>query len=102
MDDAFQNIELIQQQLDSISAQLQQLLAIQKLKPASPISPFIPAEEAAKLLHYANPDQLKEEIRQGKIPTQFVRWKTGPKGERRRYLLNVDGYISHLLGKGRR
>ena len=45
-------------------------------------------------------ERLKDEIRRGEIPTQFVRWRTGPKGERRRYFMDADGYILHLRHKG--
>ncbi len=90
------------QYLDAIYQELRRLNARLDLQPSNQISPFIPVVEAAKRLHYANPDRLKDEIRRGEIPTHFVRWKTGPKGERRRYFLDIEGYIAYLRGKGRR
>jgi len=93
-------LEAICQQIALNTELLQRIDAKLNLKPPKAVSPFIPVEEAAKRLHYRNADRLKDEIRRGEIPTQFVRWTTGPKGERRRYSVDVDGYISHLRHQG--
>jgi hypothetical protein len=93
-------LEVICQQIALNTELLQRIDAKLNLKPAKAVSPFIPVKEAAVRLHYANAELLKDEIRRGEIPTQFIRWKTGPTGQRRRYFMDVDGYISHLRHKG--
>lgn len=88
--------EQISDQLAQVTAQLRLLNArIQPQSMAKP-SPWLPLNEAARLLHYKSPRALRARILRGGFPPDCYRQLPSPSGKRHSYLVNVERYLRTL------
>jgi hypothetical protein len=90
--------EAINQRLDDIAEQLAMLQASLQLHamPTKARSPWLPLAAAAEALHYKSTAALLNAIDRGRIPLKFVKDTNGVGDKRRKLLVNVEGYASHL------
>jgi hypothetical protein len=93
--------EAINKRLDEIAEQLDRLLASFQLhaRPSNPKSLWLPLPAAAEALRFSSPKALRGAIDRGTIPPNFVRDTNEDSSKRRRLLVDVEGYASHLRHK---
>lgn len=94
-------LEPIEAKIDQLFSLMEQLLALHNLKPAKPVSPFLPLREAAEALNTTD-RALRTDINKGLIPPHLYFTRKGAKGMRSRYFVDVVGYYAHLRSKGSR
>jgi len=93
--------EAINRRLDDIAEQLDRLLASFQLhaRPSNPKSLWLPLPAAAEALRFPSAKALRGAIDRGTIPPKFVRDTNEDSSKRRRLLVDVEGYASHLRHK---
>jgi hypothetical protein len=93
--------EAINKRLDDIAEQLDRLLAGFQLhaRPSNPKSLWLPLPAAAEVLRFSSAKALRGAIDRGTIPPKFVRDTNEDSSKRRRLLVDVEGYASHLRHK---
>jgi len=93
--------EAINRRLDEIAEQLDRLLASFQLhaRPSNPKCLWLPLPAAAEALRFSSAKALRGAIDRGTIPPKFVRDTNEDSSKRRRLLVDVEGYASHLRHK---
>jgi hypothetical protein len=93
--------EAINKRLDDIGEQLAMIQASLQLhaRPSNPKSNWLPMAAAADALHFSSAVALRKAIDRGRIPMKYVRDTSPADALRRKLLVDVEGYTSHLRHK---